>query len=67
MRKMTNSKNRKTIEEIVATLPDDWLNWGGDDETPQDIRNVYINFLTERLNNSDIFVKEAQHARKTSI
>lgn len=55
------------IAEIVNLLPDDWLNWGEDGETPQDIRQVYINFLTERLRNSNVFIKEAQHARKILI
>ncbi|MDL2314877.1 aminotransferase class I and II [Bacteroidales bacterium OttesenSCG-928-C19] len=53
--------------EIVNLIPDDWLNWGGEDETPQDLRNVYFQFLKTRLMNSENFVKEAQHARETLI
>lgn len=52
------------IEEIVNLLPNDWLNWG---ENPQAIKQVYIDFLTQRISNSDIFIKEAQNARKTLI
>ncbi|NDV79063.1 HipA family kinase [Dysgonomonas sp. 511] len=55
------------IEEIVALLPDDWLHWGGQEESPDDIRKVYVNFLNERIKHSDIFIKEAQHARKALI
>ncbi|MDR2949064.1 MAG: aminotransferase class I and II [Prevotella sp.] len=55
------------IAEIVGLLPDDWLHWGGSEETPEDIRQVYIGFLTERLKHSEIFIKEAQHARETLI
>jgi len=55
------------IEEIVTLLPDDWLHWGGEVETPADIRTVYINFLNERVKHSDIFIKEAQHARETLL
>lgn len=55
------------IEEIVTLLPDDWLHWGGEEETPADIRQVYINFLIERIKHSDIFIKEAQHARETLL
>lgn len=51
------------IKEIVNTLPDDWLVW----DNPEAIKEVYINFLTERLNNSQIFVNEAKHARETLI
>jgi len=55
------------ITEIVNLLPDDWLHWGGSEESPDDIRQVYVNFLNERLRHSDIFIKEAQHARETLI
>lgn len=55
------------IREVVELLPDDWLGWGGKAETPQDIREVYFQFLIARRNNSELFVKEAQHARKTLI
>lgn len=52
------------IKEIVHLLPDDWLNWEDD---LQIIRQTYIDFLTERVQHSDIFIKEAQHARETLI
>lgn len=55
------------IKEIVDLLPDEWLNWGGNDESPQDIRDIYFQFLIERRNNSEIFINEAQHARKALI
>ena len=55
------------IEEIVALLPDDWLHWGGQEESPDDIRKVYVSFLNERIKHSDIFIKEAQHAREALI
>ncbi len=55
------------ITEIVALLPDDWLHWGGEEESPQQIREVYTGFLTERIKHSQIFIKEAQNARKTLI
>lgn len=51
------------IQEIINLLPDDWLTW----EDPQEIRSTYINFLTERIQNSEIFIKEAQHAKETLI
>jgi len=55
------------VREIVNLIPDDWLNWNTEDETPQDLRDVYIQFLTERLAHSDIFVKEILNARKALI
>jgi len=55
------------IAEIVNMLPDNWLHWGGDTESPQQIKQIYIDFLNERLKHSDIFIKEAQHAREILI
>ena len=55
------------IREIVNTVPDDWLNWTEGQETPQDLRDIYIQFLEERIKHSEIFVNEAQHARKALI
>ncbi|SHF92612.1 HipA family kinase [Dysgonomonas macrotermitis] len=57
----------KKIREIVDLLPDDWLNWGGEEETPEDIKNVYYDFLTERIRHSGLFVNEAKHAREALI
>lgn len=55
------------IAQIVNLIPDEWLQWGEDGETPEEIRNIYYQFLVERVNHSQIFVKEAQDARKTLI
>jgi len=55
------------IREIVGLLPDDWLLWEGCEETPQEIRNTYNQFLIERIHHSDIFIKEIQHAREILI
>lgn len=55
------------IDDIVNTLPDDWLNWSSDDLSIQDIRNVYQTFLKTRRNNSHLFIKEAQNAREALI
>jgi hypothetical protein len=51
------------LQEIVALIPDDWLNWEDTDETPEGLRNVYLQFLQTRLNHSENFVKEAENAR----
>jgi hypothetical protein len=55
------------IRAIVALLPDEWLQWEGNEQTPEQIRKVYVQFLLLRLNNSDIFIKQAQHAREALI
>ena len=51
------------IREIVELIPDDWLHWADSELNPQEIRDVYFEFLTRRLAHSEIFVKEAIHAR----
>ena len=55
------------IREIVNAVPDDWLNWTDGQETPQDLRDIYIQFLEERINHFETFVNEAQNARKALI
>ncbi|CAD0008228.1 HipA family kinase [Flavobacterium chungangense] len=51
------------VEEIVNTIPLEWLQWEDTDETPEALRNVYLQFLQTRLNHSEIFVNQAQNAR----
>ncbi|MCV9926817.1 aminotransferase class I and II [Flavobacterium sp. LS1R49] len=51
------------LQDIVALIPDEWLNWEDTDETPEGLRNVYLQFLQTRLNHSEFFVKEAENAR----
>lgn len=55
--------NENVFTEIVNAIPTDWLEWNDADETPDEIREVYFQFLKTRLENSEIFVKEIQDAR----
>lgn len=55
------------IAEIVNLLPDNWLHWDGNEESPEAIRKVYISFLNERMKHSEIFINQAKNARKTLI
>lgn len=55
------------LREIVFMIPDSWLEWEGSDETPEQIRQVYIDFLTTRLQHSSTFTKAAQNARQALI
>ena len=57
----------ENIKDITALLPEDWLQWEDTDQTPQEIRDVYTKFLMTRLENSEIFIKEAQDARQKLI
>jgi hypothetical protein len=58
--------NKELIHSVVALIPDDWLGWSRT-ESPAALREVYASFLELRIASSDIFVKEAQHARKSLI
>lgn len=51
------------LEEIVHTIPLEWLQWEDTEESPEALRNVYLQFLQTRLNHSEIFVNQAKNAR----
>jgi hypothetical protein len=55
-----------TITGIVNLIPDDWLN-SDTAETPEQMREVYASFLAKRLEHSQLFLNEAQHARTAII
>lgn len=51
------------LRDIVNLIPDDWVNWDHASETPDEVREIYYNFLTGRLSNSAIFLNSAKDAR----
>lgn len=53
------------LKEIIALVPTEWLQQQGDDATAN--RQVYIDFLTTRLQHAATFVKAAQDARAALI
>jgi hypothetical protein len=55
------------IREIVQLIPDEWLQWELQDETPEQLRNVYFTFLSKRLKYSNQFIQTVQDAAETSI
>ena len=64
---VTDSLKEKKIEEVVALVPDEWLEENVFGESAAGMRNIYASFLLTRIESSNIFVKEAQHARETFI
>ncbi len=58
---------KEILQDIVNYIPEDWLHWEDTDETPEEIRAIYFQFLWTRLNHSEIFTNEAQHAREKLI
>ncbi|MDN3593856.1 HipA family kinase [Zunongwangia endophytica] len=57
----------EVLQNIVNLIPEDWILWEGSEESPAEIREVYLNFLKIRLNHSEIFTKQAQDARQSLI
>jgi hypothetical protein len=55
------------LMEIVNEIPEDWLHWEDRSLSPEHIKDVYFRFLSIRLANAGIFLKQAQDARKTLI
>lgn len=55
------------IKNITNLIPDAWLKNDETNETPEQKRIIYFNFLKDRLEASDIFVNEAKHAREALI
>lgn len=51
------------LKSIVSQIPDDWLQWEGSEQTPDEIRGVYYDFLTTRLEHASVFLNQAIHAR----
>lgn len=56
--------NEDLFRKAVNLIPEDWLNWEDADESPEEIREVYFNFLNTRLKHAELFVNEAQDARR---
>ncbi len=51
------------FEDIVNLIPDDWLIWNHTEESPKQVREVYLNFLINRLKYSANFLNSAKDAR----
>lgn len=55
------------IRAITDLIPAEWLTNEGQTETAEEARDIYYRFLTTRIDASNIFITEAQHARETLI
>src|SRR6478736_4803319 len=68
--KETNEEMRQILTEekikaITDLIPLEWLQWEESDETPEQRRAIYFQFLLNRLQYSEQFTQEAIDARKT--
>ncbi|MGV3695649.1 HipA family kinase [Flavobacterium sp.] len=55
------------LRDIVNEIPEDWLHWEDRDLLPEEIKEVYFQFLSIRLANAMVFLKQAQDARTALI
>lgn len=55
------------IRSIISLIPDEWLIDDSPFESVTEHRQAYVQFLETRLANTEIFVKEAEYARKALI
>lgn len=63
----TSLLNNEIIEKIVDAVPEEWLLKDTPFETAEENRRAYKEFLITRLAHSNIFVKDAIHAREALI
>ena len=54
----------EVIQTIVNSVPGEWLTENG---SAEEMREVYVSFLNQRIRNFEIFINEAWHARSTSF
>lgn len=54
---------REKIEEIVSSIPENFLLSESDTMSGNDMREAYIKYLNTRLSKIDVLVKEAENAR----
>ncbi|WP_445721601.1 HipA family kinase [Flavobacterium sp.] len=66
-KEFTTKLNDLILKEIVDQIPEDWLQWEELPITAEEIKEVYFQFLSLRLKNAELFLKQAQDARKTLI
>lgn len=55
------------IWDVVSQVPEAWLLASRDAETAEEAREVYVAFLTKRLENSQVFLNQAEDARKALV
>jgi len=57
----------ETLRSIVSLIPEEWISTEFGNEAIADVREGYLDFFERRLASSDVFLKEALDARKTSV
>lgn len=58
---------QENLMKILEAVPDEWLEEEGRDLSPEEVRQVYVEFLSRRANNSSVFVDQIKKARESRI
>ncbi len=53
----------ETLQQIVALIPEEWLDEDSTELSPSELRSAYATFLKSRIDKLDILTKEAEDAR----
>jgi len=59
--------NAQVIDDIIALIPDDWIDTPLEKADVTERKDIYRQFLNRRLDNSQIFVNQAIHARASLV
>ncbi len=59
--------SEENIRQILAIVPDEWLVEEGRSLSAEEVRAVYVEFLTRRVQQSEVFIKQIEHERKNRI
>lgn len=57
----------ENIRNVLAVIPDEWLEEEGRDLTAAEVREVYASFLLQRLGHAANFIKQIEDERKNRI
>lgn len=55
--------SEKLFKDIVNIIPENWLMWDHTEDSPEQIREIYFNFLKNRFQHSHNFLNCAKDAR----
>lgn len=66
-REMRTLVTPEKIREIVSVIPDQWVSSHQVGAEPSTIRDVYSNFLINRINHASVFVNEIKNAGKSLL
>ena len=51
------------VNEIVTRVPDDWLLHHSDPLSPQEMKEAYLEFISNRIDKIELLAEEAENAR----